>query len=199
MFKTCFKCNTEKPLNEFYKHKQMADGHLNKCKECTKKDVSENEAEYDKAEKGVIRVIYKTQKRNNRLRGHGDLPYTKDQLKGWLYENGFKEFYSNWVDSGFKKDVKPSVDRVDDFKGYSFDNIKLSTWEQNRRHQAEDIMSGKGTGGKRCKQVEGVHPESDVIKKYISLSSARRSEGYCIWKNIKTGKPCRNGYYWKYT
>ncbi|HAY3553731.1 hypothetical protein [Elizabethkingia meningoseptica] len=36
--KTCFKCNIEKQINEFYKHKKMGDGHLNKCKTCTKND-----------------------------------------------------------------------------------------------------------------------------------------------------------------
>ena len=40
--KICFKCGNEKDLNEFYKHKKMVDGHLGKCKECTKKDVLEH-------------------------------------------------------------------------------------------------------------------------------------------------------------
>lgn len=58
--KECFKCKTVKPLNEFYKHFAMGDGHLNKCKECTKRDVGDYRAanlerirEYDR-ERGKI-------------------------------------------------------------------------------------------------------------------------------------------------
>lgn len=39
MKKICFKCNEEKNLNKFYVHKEMYDGHFNKCKKCIKEDV----------------------------------------------------------------------------------------------------------------------------------------------------------------
>ena len=52
--KRCFKCGVQKPLDQFYRHPAMGDGHLNKCKDCAKRDVrmrrraSERAREYDR-------------------------------------------------------------------------------------------------------------------------------------------------------
>lgn len=69
--KICFKCNEDKPLVMFYKHKQMSDGHLNKCIECTKNDVK---TRYD--------ILSKTESyiHKERLRG-------RDKYKRLGYKN----------------------------------------------------------------------------------------------------------------
>lgn len=65
--KICFKCGTAKELSEFYRHPMMADGHLGKCKSCTKKDVMEHR------EKNLERIQAYDRER-------GKLPHRKAQL-----------------------------------------------------------------------------------------------------------------------
>jgi hypothetical protein len=68
--KICFKCNIDKPLYDYYKHKQTRDGHLNKCKLCTKKDTKKRvdalskdpawvEKEQERNRKKYFRLGYK--------------------------------------------------------------------------------------------------------------------------------------------
>lgn len=68
MKKECFKCHRTLDISEFYEHPQMKDGHLNKCKECTKKDVSERYRLTFEARAEYERRRNKTTKRKERKR-----------------------------------------------------------------------------------------------------------------------------------
>ena len=71
--KTCFKCATEKPVFDFYRHPAMADGFLGKCKECTKRDARQSRIlridqarEYDRSRsRGASRRAYSCAREKN--------------------------------------------------------------------------------------------------------------------------------------
>jgi hypothetical protein len=126
--KVCRKCGKEKPVSEFYKQKIRKDGLYPFCKSCARKE----QQRYKHSLNGTIHRIYNSQKRSSKKRGHKPPAYTFDELANWIiHQPNFKKLWKAWKNSGYKKDLTLSVDRLDNSKGYSFDNIRLVSWYEN--------------------------------------------------------------------
>lgn len=126
--KKCNSCGDFLSINMFHKAKTQ-DGVTGSCKSCINKKTSE----YKKTKEGAITSMYANQKYNSKARGYEPPMYTKEELKAWLMSQDlFHELYDRWVDSGYLRDMKPSVDRIDDYETYRFGNIQLMTWKENR-------------------------------------------------------------------
>jgi hypothetical protein len=88
--KICFKCGKEKDLSEFYIHPEMADGHLGKCIECTRNDVTDNRSnrrEYYSAyeQKRNHRPERKIQKRECRRKRRLEKPEKEKCYRAFYY------------------------------------------------------------------------------------------------------------------
>ena len=108
IIKECFKCEKVKPLSDFYKHSKMGDGHLNKCKECAKKDVSKHRGEnldkiraYDRKRgnlphRVVSRIEYQKTEAGKNAQARG----TKKYLKTHKLERSANCILNNAIKSG---------------------------------------------------------------------------------------------------
>ena len=80
--KQCFKCTRSLPLSEFYEHPMMADGHLGKCKDCTKRDTAARVAEKMKDPRWVEQEMDRHREKQRLYRATGRLkkPTSKENF-----------------------------------------------------------------------------------------------------------------------
>ena len=171
--KICSCCKRRRLKHCFAVQTSSCDGFQAYCNECS----GRASATFYKTEKGVIGNIYLCQKNNSKVRGHNMPQYTKSQLEKWLYLNGFKQLYKKWVESNYMKDLKPSVDRLDDNKGYYFENIRLTTWRSNYVKSHKQRLKGESTSGSVCKKVYQYNKQGKMLKEFFSQAEAQRCTG----------------------
>lgn len=93
MKKVCFKCGQSKVLEDFYKHPGMADGRLNKCKECNKLDVRKSRIEkidyyreYDRKRGNRQNQSYERDRRGENIRKYkAKTAVSYAKKKGWIF------------------------------------------------------------------------------------------------------------------
>lgn len=194
----CNKCSQEKTLEEFPKNKGKHLGRGHYCRECSNKVIRDNSL----TKNGVITAIWNGQRHSSRYRGMDMPTYTKQELSEWLINQKlFHELYDKWVESGYFKGNKPSVDRINDYVGYTMDNIQLMTFKQNLDKSHQDKINGKNT--KQCRAVVGTIKGTEESTVFYSVAEASRVTG-ANGKNIQyccQGKPkykSAGGYTWKY-
>lgn len=195
--KKCSSCKNAKHVSEFHKRKASKDGLSPVCISCDKIRMSE----YRRTKTGVIKEIYRGQKRNSKDRGYDEPSYTLKELTLFIFnQNNFDEIYKLWVDSGYDKNLTPSVDRIDDYKNYSLDNIQLMTWKENAKKSYDDRKNG--INNKLNKAVNQLTIDSEFILNYHSISEASRAlnisqsniNACCLNKRETAG-----GFKWEYS
>jgi len=59
--------------------------------------------------------------------------FTICEFKDFVKTTNYKEIHGAWVKSGYKMKLSPSIDRIDNARGYDLDNIQIITVSENAR------------------------------------------------------------------
>lgn len=194
--KKCTKCKTYKNSESFRFDKKAKDNLSSWCRSCG----NEYKRNFSKTKNGLLHRIYNNQRLHSRERGHPEPEYTKQELIDWaMSQDIYHQLHESWVKSGYKLDLVPSVDRLDDYKHYTFDNIRIVTFRENYMQGHIDMLNGKNN--KQNKAVIKMDMDGNFIKEYHSISEA------CRELNINTTQISRVclgrrksclGFKWKY-
>lgn len=161
---------------------------LNKRRLKRSKEELFNHIDFYRSPSGKASVIYTNQIIRSKQRGYQLPKYTREEfIEFLLNSNEYIILFENWKNSNFKKNKAPSVDRIDDYKTYSFDNIQIITWEQNNEKYKADTLAGKSI--KTCRAVDQLSLEGVFIKRFHSISEANRETNADIGKIVSM---CKN-------
>ena len=153
-----------------------------------------NTNKYRKTPKGVLTNMNNHKKEKNKKNGFGEIGYTLKWLQDTYLNNPtFLKLFKEWEKSNYLKALKPSIDRINNKKGYTKDNIHILTWGENRFKQTMERRSRKGIVYQVLNnKVIKIWKSQREICKTLNISQSYLS-------NVLTGrKKTAYGYKWIY-
>ena len=167
----CSKCQTNKPETEFCINNANPSGLDYFCKDC-KKILKQD---FYRTKRGVIVTIYDSQKSSSKRRHHPVPSYSLNQLYEWVSNQEiFHTLYDIWVETNYNKMDKPSIDRLEDDKPYTFENIQIVSYEENHAKATYNREQGITTQGSVCKPVRQYTLTGAFIQEFVSASQATK-------------------------
>ena len=150
-----------------------------------------NLSSFEKRIRDFYTSTFANMKSNSRNRNHPDMSFTKKEFIQWFKsQNNYAILWNNYLNSGGSKELKPTVDRIDDRLGYSLGNMQLLTWADNRAKQV--IRQGK--------PITQLSLSGKLINRYASRGQAARSTGIRtgnIFRALNDGSTA-GGFRWEY-
>lgn len=149
---------------------------------------TETNTRYRRSRKGRLTTAFFAQKR--RMNVSYSLKEFHDRF---LNDKRYIRLHDEWVKSNYKKQLIPSFDRTNRKMGYSFDNITVMTWTENRYKQRMEMTTiyAREVGKYLGDQLIGVYKSvSDAVEKTgvrqgnlsTCLSGRRRTVSGYSWR-----------------
>ena len=153
-----------------------------------------------RTKRGSIVGIINKQRKSSKTRGHPEPAYTNQELIDWcMNQDVFHVLHAAWIESDYDIWLKPSIDRLEDNLGYTFDNIKIVTWKENNDKSHRDTRSGKLRN--QLKPIAQYSLDGTHIADHISASEAARTIKFYqanISKACNKQAKTAGGFLWKY-
>lgn len=157
----------------------------NICNEC----MAYSKREFYRSRDKLPIRIYLDQVRNSKRRKHTPPTYSREEFVLWFESQpNVDMLFDNWVNSDYEKDLVPSADRLDSSKGYSFDNIELVSFLENKQRGYIDCKQGK-YGNHRT--IHKYTLKGDYVETYNSVRAASDALPKSDPRNIASAAACK--------
>ena len=168
-----------------------------------KDELKEKKIIYYRTYNGWLSKVYNRMKASCKERNM-TLPHTKNEYNTWILMNHKEtifKLFEQWKNNNYQSSYRPSINRIDNNKTYTFDNIEIITWEENNK-KGKDAITGKPRiYSTKSIVVVQLTLDDKFIAKYKSGRHASNTTGISkdnISKCCKGTRKTSGGFKWMY-